>query len=322
MTYGPLIRVSRAEFLARTKTMQTATPAPLRVLIVDDSRAIQAIIQRALQSAGLGPLLIELAMDGEQALRLVGSFEPDLVVSDWHMPKVGGLEMLQTLRQIGRHEIKVGFVTTETAPRHLDQARSNGALFVINKPFKDEDLQQEVHKALAERIAELNAPPGPAMAFESEAALSGLIKSVLRDIPFRLIAAPTQQLSDLKLPHNLAMYVAVGHKTPHALGVLDANCCCILGGGGAQMQPMPVRAAMQVGMPTPEMMKMADQFMHAAAGLLSKSKDCPEVSLKVANLMSKPFEKMSSLMERGTGRSDYRLSVPGYGEGRLAFVRV
>lgn len=302
--------------------MQTATHAPLRVLIVDDSRAIQAIIQRVLQNAQLGPLLIELAMDGEQALRLVGSFEPDLVISDWHMPKVGGLEMLQTLRQIGRHEIKVGFVTTETAPRHLDQARSNGALFVINKPFKDEDLQREVQQALAERIAELTAPPGPAPAFESEAALSGLIKSFLRDIPFRLIAAPGQLLSELKLPHNLAMYVAAGHKTPHALGVLDLNICCILGGGGAQLQPAPVRAAMQAGAPTAEMMKFADQFMQAAAGLLLKPKDSPEISLKVANMMSKPFEKMGSLMARGHGRSDYRLSVPGYGEGRLAFVRV
>ncbi|MCV2354955.1 response regulator [Paucibacter sp. B2R-40] len=302
--------------------MQTATHAPLRVLIVDDSRAIQAIIQRVLQTAGLGPLLIELAMDGEQALRLVSAFEPDLVISDWHMPKIGGLELLQTLRQIGRHEIKVGFVTTETATRHLDQARSNGALFVINKPFKDEDLLREVKSALAPRLAELQAPPGPAPALVSVEALSGLIKSFLHDIPFRLIAAPGQQMSDLKLPHNLAMYVAAGHKTPHALGVLDVNCCCILGGGGAQMQPAPVRAAMQVGAPTAEMMKFADQFMHSAAGLLVKSKDSPEVGLKVANLMSKPFEKMGTLMARGHGRSDYRLSVPGYGEGRLAFVLI
>ncbi len=302
--------------------MQTATHAPLRVLIVDDSRAIQAIIQRVLQTAGLGPLLIELAMDGEQALRMVGAFEPDLLISDWHMPKIGGLELLQTLRQIGRHELKVGFVTTETAERHLAQARSTGALFVINKPFKDEDLLREVKSALAPRLAELQAPPGPVPALVSVDALSGLIKSVLHDIPFRLIPVPGQQLSDLKLPHNLAMYVAAGQKTPHALGVLDANCCCILGGGGAQLQPAPVRAAMQVGAPTAEMMKFADQFMQGAAGLLNKAKDSPEVSLKVANLMSTPFDNMGSLMARGSGRSDYRLSVPGYGEGRFAFVLI
>ncbi|WP_422044602.1 response regulator [Roseateles sp.] len=306
--------------------MQTATPTPLRVLIVDDSRAIQAIIQRVLQSASLGPLSIELAMDGEQALRLVNSFQPDLVISDWHMPKVGGLEMLQTLRQIGLHDVKVGFVTTETAPRHLDQARSNGALFVINKPFKDEDLLREVQAALAQRVAELAAPAKPAggqaPAIESVDALNQLIKSLLRDIPFRLIPAPGQKLADLKLPHNLAMYLAEGQKTPHALAALDANCCCILGGGGAQLQPMPVRAAMQTGAPTAEMMKFADQFMRSAAGLLSKDAATPEVGLKVVNLMPKPFEKLDTLMGRGLARSDYRLSVPGYGEGRFVFVRV
>lgn len=306
--------------------MQTATPTPLRVLIVDDSRAIQAIIQRVLQSASLGPLSIELAMDGEQALRLVNSFQPDLVISDWHMPKVGGLEMLQTLRQIGMHDVKVGFVTTETAARHLDQARSNGALFVINKPFKDEDLLREVQAALAQRVAELATPAKPAggqvPAIESVDALSQLIKSLLRDIPFRLIPAPDQKLADLKLPHNLAMYVAEGQKTPHALAALDANCCCILGGGGAQLQPVPVRAAMQTGAPTAEMMKFADQFLRSAAGLLSKDSSTPEVGLKVVNLVPKPFEKLGTLMERGLARSDYRLSVPGYGEGRLVFVRV
>jgi CheY-like chemotaxis protein len=309
-----------------TATTDTPAQIPIRVLIVDDSRAIQAIIQRVLQSASLGPLSIELAMDGEQALRLVNSFRPDLVISDWHMPKVGGLEMLQTLRQIGLHDVKVGFVTTETASRHLDQARSNGALFVINKPFKDEDLLREVQAVLSGRGAEAASTDGPAdeaaRAIESDEALTRLIKSLLQDIPFRLIPAPSQTLADLKLPHNLAMYMADGRKTPHALGALDANACCILGGGGAQLQPAPVRAAMQAGAPTPEMMKFADEFMRGLAACLTRDAGSPEVQLKAVNLLPKPFEKLSTLMSSGLARSDYRLSVPGYGEGRLVFVRV
>lgn len=299
--------------------MQTANLAPLRVLIVDDSRAIQAIIQRVLQAASLGPLQFELAMDGEQALRLVTSFEPDLVISDWHMPKVSGLEMLQTLRQIGRHEIKVGFVTTETGERHLSQARSNGAIFVINKPFKDEDLLREVQAALASCR---EAAKGPVPALESAEALNRLIKSQMREIPFRLIPAPGQGLNDLKLPHNLAMYVAEGQKTPHALGILDVNACCILGGGGAQLQPPPVRLALSSGVPTPEMMAQADLFLRSAAGILTREPGSPAVTLKVVNLVAKPFDKLRSLMERDIGRSDYRLSVPGYGEGRMAFIRL
>ena len=85
---------------------------------------------------------------------------------------------------------------------------------------------------------------------------------------------------------------------------------------------MPVRAALQSGVPTPEMMKQADLFLRSAAGILMREPGTGPVSLKVVNLVAKPFDKLRSLMERDAGRSDYRLSVPGYGEGRMAFVRL
>ncbi len=296
----------------------------LRVLVVDDSRAIQAIIARVLENAGLGPMVIETAGNGEQALRMVTAQPPDLVISDWHMPVVTGIEMLQTLRQLGGGTVKVGFVTTETAERHLDQARSNGAVFVINKPFKDEELLREVQKALAERVEQLKAPSPPAgapAALESEAALTALVKLQMGQIPFRLIAAPGQTLEDLKLPHDLAVYAFDGQKAPHALGVLDVNACCILGGGGARMQPPPVRQAMQAGKPSTEMMQFADHFLRSAAGILRHAEGTGAPALRIVNLVPKPFDKLQALMVRNRGRSDYRIAVPGYGEGRLAFIR-
>lgn len=311
--------------------MVDSNPTPLRVLVVDDSRAIQAIIARVLQNAGLGPMVVETASDGEQALRMVTAQPPDLVISDWHMPVVSGIEMLQTLRQLGGGTVKVGFVTTETADRHLDQARSNGAVFVINKPFKDDDLLREVQKALAVRVEELRAPPPPPPpppppaappALESEGALNALVKLQLGQIPFRLVPSPGQLLDDLKLPHNLAMYALDGQKTPFALGILDVNACCILGGGGARLQPPPVRLAMQAGKPTPEMMQFADHFLRSAAGILSRGEGGGGApALRIVNLVPKPFDKLQGLLVRNRGRSDYRISVPGYGEGRLAFIR-
>ena len=297
----------------------------LRVLVVDDSRAIQAIIARVLENAGLGPMVIETAGNGEQALRMVTAQPPNLVISDWHMPVVSGIEMLQTLRQLGGGTVKVGFVTTETAERHLDQARSNGAVFVINKPFKDEDLLREVQKALAERVQQLKAPPPPPAgtpaALESEAALTALDKLQMGQIPFRLIAAPGQALEDLKLPHDLAVYALEGQKTPYALGILDVNACCILGGGGARLQPPPVRQAMQAGKPAPEMMQFADHFLRSAAGILCHAEGMGAPALRIVNLVPKPFDKLQALLVRNRGRSDYRIAVPGYGEGRLAFIR-
>lgn len=304
--------------------MVDSSPPSLRVLVVDDSRAIQAIIVRVLQNAGLGPMEIEMASNGDQALRMVTANPPDLVISDWHMPVVSGIEMLQTLRQLGGNTVKVGFVTTETADRHLDQARSNGAVFVINKPFKDDVLLREVQAALADRVAQLKAPPpppAPPSALESEAALSQLVKLQMGQIPFRLIAAPGQTLEDLQLPHDLAMYALDGQKTPYALGILDVNACCILGGGGARLQPPPVRLAMQTAKPTVEMMQFADHFLRSAAGILLRADGVSVPALRIVNLVPKPFDKLQGLMQRNRGRSDYRISVPGYGEGRLAFIR-
>ncbi|MEO3714742.1 response regulator [Roseateles flavus] len=307
--------------------MVDSNPTPLRVLVVDDSRAIQAIITRVLQNAGLGPMVVETAGNGEQALRMVTAHPPDLVISDWHMPVVSGIEMLQTLRQLGGGMVKVGFVTTETAERHLDQARSNGAVFVINKPFKDEELLQEVQKALAARVEQLKAPPPPPPpplappALSSEGALHALVKLQLGQIPFRLVEAPGQSLDDLKLPHDLAMYALDGQKTPFALGILDVNACCILGGGGARLQPPPVRQAMQAARPTPEMMQFADHFLRSAAGILARGESGGAPALRIVNLTPKPFDKLQGLLLRNHGRSDYRIAVPGYGEGRLAFIR-
>lgn len=300
--------------------MEASAHPALRVLIVDDSRAIQAIISRVLESAQLGALEIQTANNGEQALQQIASFAPDLVISDWHMPVVSGIEMLQTLRQLGGGAIKVGFVTTETAEHHLDQARSNGAVFVINKPFKEDVLLREVQAALAARIEQLKSPP-PAAAVTSEQAMSQLISAQLGKIPFRLIPVAAQSMSDLQLPHNLAVYGSDGNKTPHALGILDVNACCILGGGGAQLQPYPVRAAMQGARPTADMMKFADQFLRNSAQILVRDAGSPDISLKLINLLPKPFDKLQSLMQRNAGRSDYRISVPGYGEGRMAFIR-
>ena len=60
---------------------------PLKFLVVDDSRAIQAIIRRAIVKCGYDPVEIKTALDGEQALDIIESFVPDLIITDWHMQR-------------------------------------------------------------------------------------------------------------------------------------------------------------------------------------------------------------------------------------------
>ena len=52
-----------------------------------------------------------MASNGQEALDVLNTFKPDLLITDWHMPKVSGLELLQTMRQSGMTDIQVGFIT-------------------------------------------------------------------------------------------------------------------------------------------------------------------------------------------------------------------
>jgi len=124
-----------------------------RILIVDDSRAIQALIRRCLDCEELGPLQIETASDGLDALTQVARFRPDLVLADWHMPGASGLEMLQRLRQAGFEQLPVGFITMDRGSDCQRRAQQYGALFLLHKPFAAGELRQAVAQGLGLTLA-------------------------------------------------------------------------------------------------------------------------------------------------------------------------
>jgi two-component system chemotaxis response regulator CheY len=106
----------------------------VKILIVDDSRVMRQIVTRTLRQAGFsGHDLVEAA-DGKQAVEAVLAESPDLVLSDWNMPEMTGLEVLQALRTSGV-QVPFGFVTSEGTAEMRKAAEGAGALFLITKPF-------------------------------------------------------------------------------------------------------------------------------------------------------------------------------------------
>ena len=112
----------------------------MRVLIVDDSRAMRMIVGRTLRQAGFKTCAVEEAGDGREALQAIQTSAPDLVLSDWNMPNMTGIELLQTLKQQGS-PVKFGFVTSEGTPEMRERALAAGALFLISKPFTAESFE-------------------------------------------------------------------------------------------------------------------------------------------------------------------------------------
>lgn len=106
----------------------------MRVLVADDSRVMRQIVLRTLRQAGFGDWDIVQAGDGSEALALTLSENPDLVLSDWNMPGLNGIDVLRSLRAAGS-AVPFGFVTSEGSPQMRELAASEGALFLIAKPF-------------------------------------------------------------------------------------------------------------------------------------------------------------------------------------------
>ena len=113
----------------------------MKILIADDSRVMRQIVVRTLRQAGFGDHDLVEAADGRQALDLTKSESPDLVISDWNMPELTGIEVLRELRAAG-NDVKFGFVTSECTPEMQQQAESAGSLFFIVKPFSAERFDE------------------------------------------------------------------------------------------------------------------------------------------------------------------------------------
>jgi two-component system response regulator MprA len=117
----------------------------MKILVVDDERAVRESLRRALELEGYE---IELAADGSEALyRLEGSEEPDAVILDVLMPGVDGLEVCRRLRGSGS-KLPVLMLTARTEVEDRSPASTPGADDYVTKPFALEELLARVRALL------------------------------------------------------------------------------------------------------------------------------------------------------------------------------
>jgi two-component system chemotaxis response regulator CheY len=119
----------------------------MKILIVDDSKAMRMIVTRTLRQAGYGDHTFIEACDGQEGLAAVAAEAPDLVLSDWNMPEVTGIEFLRALRASG-NPVRFGFVTSESTDAMRATAEEAGALFLIGKPFTADVFAEQLGAVL------------------------------------------------------------------------------------------------------------------------------------------------------------------------------
>lgn len=108
-------------------------------LIVDDSRVIRRVSRHILESLGF---TVEEAENGQEGLDQCDRAMPDVVLLDWNMPIMSGIEFITQLRlRPGGERPKVVFCTTENDVAHIREAINAGADEYVMKPFDHETLQ-------------------------------------------------------------------------------------------------------------------------------------------------------------------------------------
>ena len=169
------------------------------VLVVDDATFIRDLVKKGLRDH-LPGIQIEEAVNGRKAQQILGRNSIDLILCDWEMPEMSGLELLQWCReQEALKDVPFIMVTSRGDKENVVQAIQAGVSDFIGKPFSNEQLITKVKKSLqrAGKLAALMSAAPPKMlstgafANDSLAALTGGKTEVVRpSAPARPTAAP------------------------------------------------------------------------------------------------------------------------------------
>jgi len=119
----------------------------LSALVVDDQPAMKTIIRRMLADIGFNSIFT--ALDGREALEVIEARQIDVVISDWNMPIMNGLELLVELRgSIATENLPFIMITGNVNQADVKKAIQNGVNEYIIKPFTPATLKEKIIKSL------------------------------------------------------------------------------------------------------------------------------------------------------------------------------
>lgn len=117
----------------------------MKILVVDDFSTMRRIVKNILKQLGYENILE--ADDGSSALNVLNNEKIDLIISDWNMPQVSGIELLKTVRTTENlKDIPFLMVTAEGQKENILEAVKNRVSNYIVKPFTPQALMEKLQK--------------------------------------------------------------------------------------------------------------------------------------------------------------------------------
>lgn len=283
----------------------------MRILVADDSRVARQIVIRTLRQAGFAHAEVIEAGTGRELLEAVRAQDPDLVLADWHMPEVSGIDALAMLRA-GGSRVAFGFVTCDGSDETRARARAEGAQFLILKPFTAETFAEQL-----EPVATGAPPPPAALATPCPSAVRALLTGLL-DKP--VTVAPTAPLAPGPAnPCTVAVYVDDSLRIRAVIGC-DLPLSVHAGAAIGLLPPATAHASVESGALTEQLAENLGEVLNVA-GSLFDAPGAPHLRLHDVHPAGVPTPPhlLAHCLTLGS-REDLTVQIAGYGTGALSVV--
>ena len=140
-SFSPDIMAKRIESPAAT---EVELP---RILIVDDSLSVRNSLAQLMRDSGYQAIL---ARDGREAVKILESEKPDVVLTDLEMPRMNGFELVSFIRNSSSwQDLPTVMITSRNMAKHRQQAEQSGVNRFIAKPFTDDEVLEVIDEQLA-----------------------------------------------------------------------------------------------------------------------------------------------------------------------------
>jgi len=118
----------------------------MTVLVVDDSKIMRTIVKSHFDDLGYHCTYLE-ADNGMSALQMLTSHSVHLVLLDWNMPQLSGIDFLRTVRTMAQYQtLPIIMVTSESARYNVVEALKSGATDYIIKPINTKNFREKISK--------------------------------------------------------------------------------------------------------------------------------------------------------------------------------
>jgi CheY-like chemotaxis protein len=302
----------------------------MKILIVDDSKAMQHIVKRGLEKLGYDDLEIVLASSGMDALKLAKEWQPTLILSDWHMPEMTGIELMHEL-STAMLDIDIGFVTTESSPERIKEATDAGALFVVSKPFDTETLHNAVLPVLQRTGAknssldiENEVRPNNLDNVEIVMPKSESLQKALKLLTVKEISLSEKDIDDPNaswLPCVIGLFGFDNEKNIKVVVVFDILAAMILGANSDSISKSMIGSAIKDKVIPKDVIANCERALNMISLVVNREVASRELTMISMSTLTTNIDKLAVLVSRkGVTRIDYNVSNTDYDDGRIIIL--